>query len=135
VRIIQVDTTLLLTTSSKANFYINYDYGRDKNIGPGAQRWVGAAGAARFQLTPIFAFAPRLEWYDDVTGFTTGTRQKLKEVTLTGEAKLNDFVVTRLEYRRDWSDVRFFDRGGTPASSKNQDTVLEGIVAFFGPKH
>ncbi len=27
------DTTLLLTPSSKVNFYINYDYGRDNHVG------------------------------------------------------------------------------------------------------
>jgi hypothetical protein len=125
----------VLTPNPKANFYINYDYGRDKNVGSGAAQWVGVAGAARFQISPIFAFAPRLEWFHDKDGFNTGVAQSLKEVTLTGEAKMNDYVLARLEYRRDWSDQRFFDRGGSPAASKNQDTVLLGIVAFFGPKH
>jgi hypothetical protein len=129
------DTTILLTPNPKANFYINYDYGHDKNIGTGASNWVGLAGAARFQLTPTFAFAPRLEWFHDKDGFSTGTAQSLKEVTLTGEAKMNDYVLARLEYRHDWSDQRFFDRGASPAASKSQDTVLLGIVAFFGPKH
>ena len=128
------DTTLLITPSPKAGFYINYDYGRDKNIGAGANRWYGIAGAARFQCNSWFALAPRLEWFNDADGFSTGTAQKVKEFTLTGEAKLNDFVLTRLEYRRDWSNQKFFERGNS-GLSKNQDTVLVGVVAFFGPKH
>jgi hypothetical protein len=36
--------------------------------------------------------------------------------------------------RRDWSDKPFFDRGATPGVFKHQDTVLLGLVAFFGPK-
>ncbi len=128
------DTTLLITPSPKAGFYINYDYGRDKNIGAGANRWYGIAGAARFQCNSWFALAPRLEWFNDADGFSTGTAQKVKEFTLTGEAKLNDFVLTRLEYRRDWSNQKFFERGNS-GLSKNQDTVLVGVVAFFGPKY
>jgi hypothetical protein len=127
------DTTLLLTPSTKANFYINFDYGVDKLIGGGAARWVGIAGAARFWLNDWFAVAPRLEWFHDADGFSTGTRQKLKEFTLTGEFKMAQGVFTRLEYRRDWSDQPFFDRGATPASYKNMDTILAGFVAYFGP--
>jgi hypothetical protein len=129
------DTTLLLTPNAKANFYLNYDYGREKYIGKGSANWNGLAGAARFQVTNLFAFAPRIEYFDDSAGFTTGTRQRVAEATLTGEVKLNDYAVTRLEYRHDWSNAYFFDRGGSPAASKSLDTVLIGIVAFFGPKH
>jgi hypothetical protein len=129
------DTTLLMTHTPKANFYLNFDYGHEKNVLAGAQHWVGIAGAARFQLNSIFALAPRLEWFNDADGFSTGTVQKLKEFTMTAEAKMTDYAVTRFEYRRDWSDQRFFDRGSTPAAGKNQDTLLVGIVAFFGPKH
>lgn len=128
------DTTLLLTPSSKASLYLNFDYGRDKNIGSGSQHWVGIAGAARFAPNKWFAFTPRLEWFNDANGFYTGTTQKLKEFTLTGEFKMLEGVLARLEYRRDWSDQRFFDRGNSPAASKNQDTLVLGVVAFFGPK-
>ena len=41
---------------------------------------------------------------------------------------------TRFEYRRDWSNVPFFDQNSNPASKKNQDTLALGFVAFFGPK-
>lgn len=127
------DTTLLLTPSPKANFYINYDYGIDKNILSGENRWVGVAGAARFALNDWFALAPRLEWFNDATGFATGTVQKLKEFTMTAEFKAREGVLARLEYRRDWSDVAYFDRGSTPGVWKNQPTLTAGVVAFFGP--
>ena len=48
--------------------------------------------------------------------------------------KLPQGLLTRLEYRHDWSNVPFFDVGSTPATSKHQDTVTLGLVAFFGPK-
>ena len=57
----------------------------------------------------------------------------MKEFTITGEYKMKEGLLTRLEYRRDWSDKSFFERGGT-GTSKNQNTILIGFVAFFGPK-
>lgn len=123
-----------MTPTSKTNFYINFDYGVNKNVGRGEKRWVGVAGAARFALTPWFAIAPRLEWFNDADGFTTGTVQKLKEVTMTAEFKMKEGFLSRLEYRRDWSNTPFFDRGAGLAVSRSQPTLLAGIVAYFGPK-
>ena len=129
------DTTLLLTPSDKANFYINFDYGRNKNPDGSVATWNGIAGAAHFQLNSWFALSPRLEWFDDHEGFATGTgvAQQLKEFTITAEAKATQGVLARLEYRRDWSDQDFFQKGPTGATN-HQDTVSLGIVAFFGPK-
>lgn len=129
------DTTLLVTPAERLSFYINFDYGVDKGLPGGANsRWVGVAGAARLALNRWFAVTPRLEWFNDADGFTTGTAQKLKEFTLTGEFKMAQGVLTRLEYRRDWSDRPFFDRGPAPGSFRNQDTLLAGFVAYFGPE-
>jgi len=129
------DTTLLLTPAERANFYVNFDYGVDKGLpGQPNSRWVGVAGAARFAVNRWFAIAPRLEWFHDADGFATGTVQKLKEFTLTGEFKMAQGVLTRLEYRRDWSDHPFFDRGMVPGAFRNQDTLLVGFVAYFGPE-
>jgi hypothetical protein len=127
------DTTLLVS-GSKAGFYLNYDYGVDKIPTGGGNVWYGIAGAARFALTDHFAISPRLEWFKDRDGFATGTAQTLKEFTLTGEYKMTHGVLGRLEYRRDWSDKPFFDRGATTGVFKHQDTALVGVVAYFGPK-
>ncbi|MGD0015079.1 MAG: porin [Bryobacteraceae bacterium] len=128
------DTTLLVNATGTTSFHVNYDYGVDKKILGGENRWTGIAGAARFQLSRVFALAPRLEWFNDADGFATGTVQKVKEVTLTGEFKLREGVLTRLEYRRDWSNAPFFDRGSTPGTYKNQDTLLAGLVLYFSAK-
>jgi hypothetical protein len=127
------DTTILVT-GSKASAYLNFDYGVDKLVLGGSNAWYGVAGAARFSLTDHVALTPRLEWFKDRDGFSTGTPQTLKEFTLTGEYKWAEGLLTRLEYRRDWSDQPFFERGVTPGGSKSQTTLLVGFVAFFGPK-
>lgn len=128
------DTTLLVMPTSRTAFYLNFDYGVERNALRGGQRWVGVAGAARVAVNSWLAFAPRLEWFNDPDGFATGTVQKLKEATLTAEVKFKEGVLGRLEYRRDWSNVAFFDRGAVPGSARSQPTLLAGFVAFFGPR-
>lgn len=128
------DTTLLLTPHKKANFYVDLDYGVDKKTVRGENRWVGVAGAARLAPNSWFALCPRVEWFNDADGLMTGAPQRLKEFTITGEFKMKEGILFRPEYRRDWSNQPFFDRGASAASFKNQDTLLVGFVAYFGPK-
>jgi len=126
--------TVLLVNAAKGGFYSNFDYGVDKIAGGGSNAWYGVAGAARFTPREHWAVSPRVEWFKDRDGFATGVPQTLKEFTLTGEYKLAQGLLARLEYRRDWSDRRFFERGATPAASTSQTTLLAGFVAYFGPK-
>jgi len=128
------DTTLLLTPTDKLNAYVNFDYGHERRLISGIDRWIGVAAAVHYAPTKWFSLTPRGEYYYDATGFTTGTRQKLKEITITGEFKMAEGLLSRLEYRRDHSDVPFFQRGDTPNATNNQNTFLVGLVAFFGPK-
>jgi hypothetical protein len=126
------DTTLLVN-GKKAGFYFNFDYGADRNPGAPASVWYGVAGAGRVALSEQVAVASRLEWFNDRDGFATGAPQKLKEFTLTGEYKMAEGILSRLEYRRDWSNVAYFDRGPSFGSYKSQNTLLVGFVAYFGP--
>jgi hypothetical protein len=131
------DTTLLLTPSAKLNAYLNFDYGQNAS-GAGVSRftakWYGVAGALHYQVNSRWAFTPRVEWFKDRDGFSTGLPQDLKEFTLTAEYKMVEGVLGRLEYRHDWSNRPFFDRGVTPASCKSQDAVALGIIGYFGPR-
>ena len=79
------------------------------------------------------AIAARLEIFDDEQGFSTGVPQTVKEFTLTGEYKCTGWLTSRLEFRDDWSSEPFFQKG-QGNTSKNQPTVLLGMVAYFGPK-
>ena len=128
------DSALVLNPNSKSSVYLNFDYGSDKLKAFKRSTWVGFAGAARFQLNNRFAFAPRLEVFDDRDGFATGSAQTLKELTLTGEMKLHEGLISRLEYRRDMSDQPYYDRGTGIMVAKNQSTVTLALIAFFGPK-
>jgi hypothetical protein len=126
-----IDTTLLLTPWSQLSGYINYDYGQNRNGGFAA--WQGVAAALHYAPTSTWSFTGRGEWFQDRQGFSTGVAQTLKEVTVTGEYKLAEGLLWRAEYRRDWSDQLFFERGGFPGSYDSQDTFTIAFVAFFGP--
>lgn len=127
-----VDTVLTLAPTEKTSFYINYDYGVDKSPMKPHSHWNGVGVAGHFVINDTFSISPRYEFYNDINGFITSTRQRLQEFTMTGEMKMRKGFLTRLEYRRDWSNQPFFDRGNENASSKNQNTLLLGFVVYFG---
>jgi Putative beta-barrel porin-2, OmpL-like. bbp2 len=128
------DTVLTLTPNDKTSVYFNFDYGADNPVAGARQKWMGFAGAFRYQLTKRFAIAPRAEVFSDMDGFTTGVAQTVKEFTLTAEMKIRDGLLSRLEFRRDMSDKPYFDRGLGIRVANNQTTLALGFIAFFGPK-
>jgi hypothetical protein len=127
-----IDQVLSLSPNDKTSIYFNYDYGYEKDL-DGAAGIISAFGAAaRFQANNWFAVSPRIEYYNDRGTWTSGTIQKLKEFTLTAEAKHSKGFLTRLEYRRDWSNVPFFDRGNQLGNAKSQNTIAIAFIAVFG---
>ncbi len=131
------DTSLVLTPNDKINAYINLDYVHNNSYPNGvrlSQSWVGIAAASKYQITGKMAFTPRIEWLNDRDAFATGRSQTVKEFTLTYEFKWVEGLLSRLEYRHDWSNVDFFERGVTPNASKHQDTLTLALLAFFGRK-
>ena len=142
------DSVLTLTPSSKLGAYIEYDYWQNRNAAetaPGTYMTTtldhiqGIATAARFQATPKIAFAGRYEYVADKSdaggSLATASRQNLNEFTITGEYKFYEGILTRLEYRRDSSDIPYFNKGVNKASVNNQSTLEVGVIAFFGSKH
>ena len=128
------DTTVTYTFSSKWAVMANYDYGFDRPTAGGKAHWQGLAAYVRFVPTRKWAFSPRLEWFDDHDGFSTGVAQTVKEFTMTGEYKLRPSLLTRLEVRRDWSDQPFFPKNDPAVFSKSQTTVLAGLIWTFSSR-
>jgi hypothetical protein len=136
------DTVVNFNPSSKFNALFNFDYGQEaqavfSSAGKAtAAKFYGYSVAARFMPngTDAFAISPRFDWYKDRNGFITTQAQTLKEFTLTGDWRMKEGFLTRIEYRRDSSNQPFFDRGNGTLNSKSMNTVLVGFVAYFGPK-
>ncbi|HWA94087.1 MAG TPA: porin [Terracidiphilus sp.] len=133
-----IDTVLTLSPTSNFSAYINYDYGQNRDAladqgDTALNHWQGVAFAAHGQVTGTSALTGRFEFFHDMNGYSTGTAQKLKEFTGTYEYKWAEGLLTRVEYRRDWSDQPFFHKGDTNMVDA-QSTVSVGFIAFFGPK-
>lgn len=140
------DTVVNLTPTDKFSAYVNFDYGTELDAfgsGDHAKWWViGLAG--HYQADENSAFTFRYEHYDDMDGFITGGMSLanpalsggeplfLRSYTGTYEYKWPQGLATRLEYRRDTSDVPVFERGSGFATY--QDTITLGIIAVFGAK-
>ena len=128
------DTTLLVAPNDKFSFYLNGDYGRNNNaVGGGHTNWEGIAAAARYQITKHAAFASRAEYFKDAQGFETGTKQNLGEFTFTGEYKITDMFIPRVELRHDESSVPFFNKGTTPNAASGETTLTVAVLVVYGP--
>jgi hypothetical protein len=128
------DTVVGLNPNGKVSGLLNFDYGVDKNPGGRSSKFYGYSIAMRALGGEHFSFSPRFDWYKDRDGFITTVAQTMKEFTLTADWKWAEGLLSRFEYRRDWSNQPFFDRGNEPASAKNMNTLLAGFVVYFGPK-
>jgi len=126
-----LDSTVTITPTSMLSLMANYDYGKD-SFGGLPVAWQGVAAYAKVQATPWFAVIPRVEVLDDPDGFTTGASQTLKEATLTAEFKAKGGLLTRVEYRRDVSDVASFSKPTGPVTSQSSFAV--GILYTFAVK-
>jgi hypothetical protein len=125
------DFIATITPTDKLSLAANADYGTQDF---GNASWYGVAGYLRYAFTDAVATALRAEWYKDQDGATiNGTPQTLGEVTATGEWKIAHALLTRLEYRRDWSNAPVggqpFINGTTPSNA--QDTLELGVVYTF----
>lgn len=132
------DTTLLLTPNAKFNAYVNFDYGQNNdhlNNGAGdntKSHWAGIALAAHQQVTARNAVSGRFEYFNDMDGYATGATQQLKEFTATYEYHWKVGLVSRAEYRGDWSNEPTFHKGATGLAD-NQNTLTIGLIAIIAP--
>jgi len=128
------DTVVTYNATSKLSLMGNFDYGRGDRTPtvPGVAYWTGGAGYIRYAFNDRYALGARYEYYDDPQGFTTGTAQHLNEFTGTFERIIAHHLITRLEFRRDMSNVPSFLKGSSPID--NQNTVAMGLVYAFDSK-
>lgn len=112
-------------------FGLNVVYGAEQGIlanGRSAS-WSGVAGYAKYDFTDAFALAFRAEVFSDKDGTRTGTRQTLKEITVTPEFKLNEHFVLRGDLRHDWSSEHVFEKRADPVS--DQTTAIIALLFIY----
>ncbi|HEX7174989.1 MAG TPA: porin [Pyrinomonadaceae bacterium] len=125
------DTIITYDFNDRLAFLGNYDYGFDRLADGSRVRWQGVAAALRYAPAGRFAISPRVEWYADYDGFTTGAAQRLREATLTGEYRVGHGLTARLEYRRDWSDKHVFETAAPSILKRTRATLASGLIWSF----
>jgi len=119
------------SATSSLTFALNADYGTERLSDGSLALWKGVALIGRYSFTDVSAIALRAEVYSDPHGFTTGTSQDLKEITVTCEQKLFSALLMRLEYRSDWSTVSIFNGEKGAGQPKDQNTLSLSSVFTF----
>jgi hypothetical protein len=112
---------------------LNYVNQRLYRTSPPA-RTMGGAAYLRYQVAPKFALAARGEYLSDHGGLFSGATQVLKETTATAEYKFAEGFLARWEWRRDFSNQRYFLTSDLGRLSKDQNTATLGLVWWFGAK-
>ncbi|MBP7778801.1 MAG: porin [Acidobacteria bacterium] len=126
---VTVTPTAALTLGADVNYTTSEVHAEDA-----ALSLQGTGVYARYQLTERAAVGVRYERLDD-EGLFGGIDQVLHEATFTAEHKLADGFLIRAEFRRDWSNERFFPgRAGTTDLRPHQNTALIGAVWVVGNK-
>jgi Putative beta-barrel porin-2, OmpL-like. bbp2 len=128
------DSVATYYVTDKLTLLGNFVYGNDGDNLGNRNYWTGFAGYLKYAFNNRLAFSPRFEVLNDRGGLRTGRAQTIKDITLTQEVKLLNNLLTRFEFRRDFSNQPFFtgfDAMSNPISKKNQNTFLVGVSYFF----
>lgn len=129
------DTYATWTVNPKLTVVGEGDYVISRTFQQSAPAHVSAAAAyVRYALPRSSAVAARTEYLSDRGGLFSGTTQALKEATFTFEHQFEPGLISRLEYRRDFSNQRFFLTDRTGLLSPSQTTATLGLVYWWGQK-
>jgi Putative beta-barrel porin-2, OmpL-like. bbp2 len=124
------DSVITYYATDKVTLLGNFVYGNDGDNFGNRNYWTGFAGYLKYAFNNRLAFSPRFEVFNDRGGLRTGMAQTIKEITLTQEVKLLNNLLTRFEFRRDFSNQPFFTNFDG-LTRRNQNTFLVGISYFF----
>jgi hypothetical protein len=124
-----------LTLAAEADYVIQREWA---NAAPGESsapsHTDGGAAYAQYQFSPRYAVAARSEYLSDRGGLFSNATQALKEATGTWRYNFGDGFSAFLEYRRDWSNIRYFITSNPASPSSHQDTAGAGLVWWYGGK-
>jgi hypothetical protein len=121
-----LDVVATIKPVKNLSLIVNTDNAREQNIAAagGAATWSGVAGIVKYDFNEKYSLAVRGETFGDKEGVRTGTAQRLKEITVTPEIRLNGGLILRPEYRHDSSSQSAFDN----ATKQSQNTLALGVM-------
>ena len=121
--------TKKLTLQGEADFVLNRAYAEQQ---PG--RVAIGAFSTRYNIRPNTNLGGRFEYFDDRGGLFSGSTQALKEFTVVADHTFTPGFLARAEYRRDFSNQRFFLTDTNGLLVHAQSTAELGLVFWWGTK-
>lgn len=118
-----------LTVVGEADYVLNRTVSQSRPA-----RVVIAAGYLKYTLPRDWSVGGRYEYFDDRGGLFSGKTQALKEITLVADHSFAPGFLARAEYRRDYSNQRFFLTDTDGVLSRAQTTATLGLVYWWGTK-
>jgi hypothetical protein len=118
-----------LTLVGEADYVVN----RTESSAP-PLRVAGGAAYAAYRFNPAWMLAARFEYLSDRHGLFSGISQALKENTVTLTYEPRSGFQLRGEWRRDYSNQRFFIARDPDRLSSHQNTAALGLLWWFGSK-
>jgi hypothetical protein len=118
-----------LTLVGEADYVLNRTYAEQR-----PPRVVIGSLMAHYALTHNNSLGSRFEYFDDRGGLFSGTTQALKEVTFVADHTFGNGFLARAEYRRDFSNQRFFLSDTAGILEPAQTTMTLGLVYWWGTK-
>jgi hypothetical protein len=95
---------------------------------------MGGAAYVKRNITDNFYLAGRFEYMNDRNGLFSGLPQSLKEGTLTANYRFGNGFMMFWEWRRDFSNQKYFYTDALGILANHQTTATVGMVWWFGPK-
>lgn len=129
------DTYATWNATKRLTFVGEADYVLHRTVSQSQpSRVVIGAAYAKYAMAKDWNIAGRFEYFDDRGGLFSGTTQALKEFTFVADHAFAPGFLARAEYRRDFSNQKFFltDQAGT--LRRAQTTATLGLVYWWGTK-
>jgi hypothetical protein len=123
------NTTPKLTVAGEADYVVQRLY-----TSSAPQHTIGGAGYLQYQFTPKLSLAARAEYLSDRGALFSGLNQALKETTLTVKYNAAEGFDIFAEWRRDFSNQRYFYTSELGILSTQQNTATIGLVWSLGGK-
>ena len=122
-------TTPKLTLIGEADYVLNRTYAEQR-----PPRVFIAGFEGKYALPRSWNVGARAEYFDDRGGLFSGQTQALKEATAVLDHTFAPGFLARAEYRRDWSNQRFFYTDTAGVLVPAQTTATLGLVYWWGTK-
>ena len=132
--LVQVGGIITAQVLEQTSLVLEGYYAEQENgvVSGGSRRdaqWNGIAGYVIHDFDDQWGLRLRAEWFKDADGFLTGTKQSLREGTVTMQYKPVPSLITRLEFRYDKASKNTFQYGTRAAN--HQETLATEVILLF----